>query len=233
MLEFSHISTNVKLVLHGLNWKEWLAYLDAVIVHVNSFDNHLCNIRYVLIRSRQHNLKLKQKNGVCSKRCYRCFGQGGQWGWCIRDHGENILCSSVALPTKSKRYGYFFRAHELSQGTHLAQLWLCLDTIWTLVLGEAQDYSFHFRRQSISTSSINLSIVCWLNNTWYRCIGSVVRCWIVTGSEWKRSTYNLCKQNHIIYPKTLLRERDWLYSHDNSNSTFSVGPLLLAQITTA
>lgn len=130
MLQFSHISTNVKLVLHGLNWREWLAwYLDAVIVHVNSFDNHLCNIRYVLIRSRQHNLKLKQKNGVCSKRCYRFFGQGGQWGWCIRDHGENILCSSMALPTKSKRYGYFFRAHELSQGTHRAQLWLCLDTI--------------------------------------------------------------------------------------------------------
>lgn len=107
MLQFSHISTNVKFVLHGLNWKEWLAYLDAVIVHVNSFDNHLCNIRYVLIRSRQHNLKLKQKNGVCSKRCYRFFGQGGQWGLCIRDHGENILCSSMALPTKSERYGYF------------------------------------------------------------------------------------------------------------------------------
>lgn len=41
-----------------------MAYLDAVIVHVNSFDNHLCNIRYVLLRSRQHNLKLKQKKMV-------------------------------------------------------------------------------------------------------------------------------------------------------------------------
>lgn len=29
------------------------------------------------------------------------------------------------------------------------------------------------------------------------------------------------------------RKKDWLYSYDNSNSTFSVGPLLLSQITTA
>lgn len=37
-----------------------------------------------------------------------------------------------------------------------------------------------------------------------RIIHLFIGCRIVTGSEWKRSTYELCKQNFIIYPKTSL-----------------------------
>ena len=51
----------IQLVLHGLNWKECLAYLDDVIVLGNSFDNHLTNLKAVLSRFRKHNLKLKPK----------------------------------------------------------------------------------------------------------------------------------------------------------------------------
>ena len=49
----------IQLVLHGLNWKKCLAYLDDVIVLENSFDNHLTNLKAVLARLRKHNLKLK------------------------------------------------------------------------------------------------------------------------------------------------------------------------------
>lgn len=51
----------IQLVLHLLNWKECLAYLDDVIVLGNSFDNHLLNLKAVLTRFRKHNLKLKPK----------------------------------------------------------------------------------------------------------------------------------------------------------------------------
>jgi hypothetical protein len=48
----------IQLVVNGLNWRECLAYLDDVIVLGTSFDNHLLNLRAILIMFRQHNLKL-------------------------------------------------------------------------------------------------------------------------------------------------------------------------------
>ena len=51
----------IQLILAGLTWKECLAYLDDVIVLGNSFQNHLENLKKVLQRFKENNLKLKPK----------------------------------------------------------------------------------------------------------------------------------------------------------------------------
>ena len=48
-------------VLVGLRWETAIIYLDDVIVHARSFDEHLRQLRQVLERFRQANLKLKLK----------------------------------------------------------------------------------------------------------------------------------------------------------------------------
>ena len=51
----------VNLILHGLTWKEVLAYLDDIIILGTSFEDHLQNIREVFTRFRQNNLKFKAR----------------------------------------------------------------------------------------------------------------------------------------------------------------------------
>jgi len=51
----------VQLVLQGLTWVECLAYLDDIIILGDSFENHLQNVRKVLGRFKQYNLKLKPR----------------------------------------------------------------------------------------------------------------------------------------------------------------------------
>lgn len=70
--------TKYGLFLHGLNWKECLAYLDDVIVLGNSFDNHLLNLKAVLTRFRKHNLKLKPKKMLYVQKRDTIFWQDGQ-----------------------------------------------------------------------------------------------------------------------------------------------------------
>ena len=54
----------MSLVLQGLTWKEVLAYLDHVIVIGSDFSDHLVNLKKVLQRMRDHNLKLKPKKCI-------------------------------------------------------------------------------------------------------------------------------------------------------------------------
>lgn len=49
----------IQLVLQGLTWVECLAYLDDIIIFGTSFENHVENMRKVLERFKQYNLKLK------------------------------------------------------------------------------------------------------------------------------------------------------------------------------
>jgi hypothetical protein len=49
------------LVLRGLTWREVLAYIDDVMILGADFDSHHQNLREVLRRFRQFNLKLKPK----------------------------------------------------------------------------------------------------------------------------------------------------------------------------
>lgn len=51
----------VQLDLQGLTWVECLAYLDDIIILRDSLKNHLQNIRKVLGRFKQYNLKLKPR----------------------------------------------------------------------------------------------------------------------------------------------------------------------------
>ena len=48
----------MEAVLKGLSWDICLVYLDDIIVHTRSFDQHLMNLKCVLDRLRQANLKL-------------------------------------------------------------------------------------------------------------------------------------------------------------------------------
>ena len=54
----------VQLLMRGMTWKQILAFLDDIIVLGKQFRDHLTNIRNVLLRFRQHNLKLKPKKCV-------------------------------------------------------------------------------------------------------------------------------------------------------------------------
>jgi hypothetical protein len=49
-------------VLRGLNWKVVLAFLDDILVLGKDFEGHLANLRAVLVRFREHGLKLKPQN---------------------------------------------------------------------------------------------------------------------------------------------------------------------------
>ena len=51
----------MNLVLRGLTWKTVLAFLDDVLVLGKDFQDHLNNLREVLDRFREYNLKLKPK----------------------------------------------------------------------------------------------------------------------------------------------------------------------------
>ena len=51
----------INLVLMGLNWKVVLAFLDDILVLGKDFEGHLANLRAVLVRFREHGLKLKPK----------------------------------------------------------------------------------------------------------------------------------------------------------------------------
>ena len=52
------------LVLRGLTWKTVLAFLDDVLVLGHDFEDHLKNLREVLERFREYNLKLKPQKCV-------------------------------------------------------------------------------------------------------------------------------------------------------------------------
>ncbi len=47
------------LVLRGLHWERCLVYLDDIIVHGRTFEEHLDNLRLVWSRLREANLKMK------------------------------------------------------------------------------------------------------------------------------------------------------------------------------
>ena len=51
----------MNLVLRGMSWKSVLAFLDDVLVLGKDFQDHLANLRDVLDRFREHNLKLKPR----------------------------------------------------------------------------------------------------------------------------------------------------------------------------
>ena len=49
----------VNLILRGLNWNVVLAFLDDILVLGKNFEDHLSNLRKVLVRFREYKLKLK------------------------------------------------------------------------------------------------------------------------------------------------------------------------------
>ena len=51
----------MNLVLRGMTWKTVLAFLDDVLVMGKDFSEHMTNLRDVLDRFREHNLKLKPR----------------------------------------------------------------------------------------------------------------------------------------------------------------------------
>ena len=71
----------METVLFGLPWKTCLVYLDDIIVHAASFNDHIENLCRVLERLRRANLKLNPK------KC-RLFQQQVQFlGYTMSKHG--------------------------------------------------------------------------------------------------------------------------------------------------
>ena len=65
----------MNLVLRGLTWKTALAFLDDVMVLGRTFDEHLENLREVLGRFREYNLKLKPRKCTLFKRKVKFLGR--------------------------------------------------------------------------------------------------------------------------------------------------------------
>ncbi len=53
---FEHL---MNLVLRGLHWEQCLVYLDDIIVHGRTFEEHLENLHLVWSRPREADLKMK------------------------------------------------------------------------------------------------------------------------------------------------------------------------------
>ena len=64
-----------QLVLSGITWKQVLAYLYGIIVIGKGFEDQLKNIRAVLLRMRQHNLKLKPSKCSLFQRSVKILGK--------------------------------------------------------------------------------------------------------------------------------------------------------------
>ena len=78
------------LVLRGLTWREVLAYLDDIMVLGIDFDSHLRNLREVLSRFRQYNLKLKPKKCELFQSAVEFLG-------------KKVTCEGVSVaPAKAK-----------------------------------------------------------------------------------------------------------------------------------
>ncbi len=65
----------VQLVLSGLTWKQALAYLDDIIIVGRNFNEHLENLRAVLLRFREHNLKLQPKKCALFQQSVKILGK--------------------------------------------------------------------------------------------------------------------------------------------------------------
>ena len=65
----------IQLVLQGLTWVECLSYLDDIIIFGTSFENHVENMRKILERFKQYNLKLKPQNCIFFQTELKFLGQ--------------------------------------------------------------------------------------------------------------------------------------------------------------
>ena len=169
----------IQLVLHGLNWKECLAYLDDVIVLGNSFDNHLTNLKAVLSRFRKHNLKLKPKKCCMFRKEIQFLGR------VVSEKGVSLTPESMKsvaewpIPNNRKEvetflgYMNYHREHLKDFAVLAAPLYDLTKSKSTFLWGEAQNNSFHF---SISKARLFIHIG-------YRCIESCGGCSLVTGSK--------------------------------------------------
>ena len=63
------------LVLRGLTWSQVLAYLDDIMILGTTFEKHLQNLREVLHRFRQYNLKLKPKKCALLQKTVEFLGK--------------------------------------------------------------------------------------------------------------------------------------------------------------
>ena len=61
-------------VLHGLEWKICLIYIDDIIIFSSSFDEHLHRLRLVFDRLRLANLKLKPSKCTFARKSVRFLG---------------------------------------------------------------------------------------------------------------------------------------------------------------
>lgn len=145
----------IHLVLHGLNWKEFLAYLDDVIVLGYSFDNHLLNPKVVLTRFRKHNLKLKPKKCCMFRKDIQFLGR------IVNQDGVSVTPESIhcvaqwPVPRNRKDmesflgYMNYHREHIKDYAALASPLYDLTKSKSTFVWGEAQNHSFHSLRQAM------------------------------------------------------------------------------------
>ena len=122
----STFSRIMHMVLQDLAYKNVLAYLDDVVVLGDSFDSHLENLKEVLLRFRQNNLKLKPK------KCFLFQAEINFLGRRVSENGVSIQENKIKtvldwpVPTTPEEVASFlgtvnYHREFIKQFAHLSQ----------------------------------------------------------------------------------------------------------------
>jgi hypothetical protein len=92
----------IQLVLQGLSWKEYLAYLDDVVVLGTHFENHMQSLIRVFTRFKKYNLQLKPS------KCQLFQTEVNFFGKVVSNNGISVNPESIEAvkqwtPLKSKK----------------------------------------------------------------------------------------------------------------------------------
>lgn len=138
------------------------------------------------------------------------------WGRIVSEDGVSVTLKGIhceaqwPVPRNRKDvetflgYMNYHREHIKDYAALASPLYDLKKSKSTFVWGEAQDHTSQSLRQAMSQPGVLAFPKSHDLFTLDADVGSFIGCKIVTGSEWKRSTYKLCKQNLIIYPRTFL-----------------------------
>jgi transposase InsO family protein len=114
----------MNLVLRGLTWKSVLAFLDDVMVLGETFEEHISNLREVLLRFRAHNLKLKPKKCALLRTKVKFLGKIVSGNTIEVDPESLGVVREWPVPTKTREVESFlgFVNYHREHIPHLAEI---------------------------------------------------------------------------------------------------------------
>jgi hypothetical protein len=90
------------LVLHGINYKYCLVYLDDTIIFSKTFDEHLVHVGEVLDRIKKANLKLRPEKCIFASDTVKYLGYVVTSRGITPDHDKVVTISEMKFPKSAK-----------------------------------------------------------------------------------------------------------------------------------